>query len=181
MGRENKQMKRKVIIHWTGGTLIPNDTDREHYHYLVGYKDGKPFVEKGKYTVEDNDNCYDGKYAQHCGGGNTGAIGIAICGMHEFKGRNNIGNYPFTQAQYDKTCRLIAEVCRKYNILIRANNVMTHYEFGKKNPKTSSYGKIDITFLPFEPEMPPDKIGEDIRTIAQYWYLRLYGNNGYYK
>ena len=26
---------------------------------------------------------------------------------------------------------------------------MTHYEFGKANPNTSSAGKIDITWLPY--------------------------------
>ena len=166
-------MNRKVIIHWTGGTLVPNNLEKQHYHYLIGYKDDKPFIEKGNYTVEDNNNCSDGKYAAHCGGGNTGAVGIAICGMLNAT-RNNYGKYPFTEDQYNKMCRLVAEVCHKYGIPITEDRVMTHYEFGKKHPETSSAGKPDISYLPFKPEMPDDYIGNDIRMLAECWYKWLF-------
>lgn len=167
-------MQRKIIIHWTGGTLVPNDTEREHYHYLIGFKDNKPFLEKGNYAVEDNDNCYDGRYAQHTGGGNTGAIGIAISGMLGFKGKHEIGKYPFNEAQYGKMCRLVAEVAYKYNIPITKDRVMTHFEFGKSHPNTSSAGKPDISFLPFNPHIKAENIGNDIRELARYWFIKLY-------
>ena len=167
-------INRKIIIHWTGGTLTPNNIEREHYHYLIGYKDGKPFIEKGLFSVEDNDNCYDGKYAQHTGGGNTGAIGIAICGMLGYKGKHEIGKYPFNEAQFDKMCRLVAEVSLKYRIPINKALVMTHYEFGLKHTETSSAGKPDISFLPFNPTMKAEKIGNYIRETAECWFTKLF-------
>ena len=39
--------------------------------------------------------------------------------------------------------------------------IMTHYEFGQKNPKTSSFGKIDIVSL---------RIGYLKYTLYQYFY-----------
>lgn len=75
-------MTKRIILHWTAGTNYPNTTDLQHYHFLID-KDGK--VYNGVYTPEDNLNCYDGKYAQHTGGGNTGSIGIAVCGMAGYK------------------------------------------------------------------------------------------------
>ncbi len=61
----------KIIIHWTAGTYQPNTTDLEHYHFLI---DGEGKKHNGKYKPEDNENCNDGKYAAHTGGGNTGAL-----------------------------------------------------------------------------------------------------------
>ena len=72
---------KRIILHWTAGAYQPNSTDYEHYHYLVT---GDGLVVKGKYKPEDNKNCNDGKYAAHTGGGNTGSIGIAMCGMMNY-------------------------------------------------------------------------------------------------
>ena len=141
---------KKVVIHWTAGANQPNNTDYEHYHYLVN-KDG--IVIAGKYTPEDNENCNDGKYAQHCGGGNTGAIGVSMCGMYGFKDKNNVGEYPLTKKQCEATFKLVAELCKKYNIAITNKTVLTHYEFGQSHPNTSSYGKIDIVYMPPYPEI----------------------------
>ena len=73
---------KRIIIHWTGGTYVPNEKEKEDYHFIV---DGLGTVHKGYYTPEDNLNCYDGKYAKHTGGGNTGSIGIAMACMFEYK------------------------------------------------------------------------------------------------
>ena len=104
---------KKVVIHWTAGANQPNNTDYEHYHFLVN-KDG--IVVAGKYTPEDNEDCTDGEYAQHCGGGNTGAIGVSMCGMYGFKDKNNVGKYPLTKKQCEATFKLVAELCKKYNM-----------------------------------------------------------------
>jgi N-acetyl-anhydromuramyl-L-alanine amidase AmpD len=155
---------KKIIIHWTAGTNYPCSTDLEHYHYLID-KDGKLY--NGKYKPEDNENCSDGVYAQHCGGGNTGAIGVSLCGMYVPAGSAvQKTKYPLTKTQCERAFNLIAELCKKYNIKITPETVMTHYEFGKKNPKTSSWGKIDISFIPFEPSLAPDMIGDYFRHNA---------------
>jgi len=155
----------KIIIHWTGGAWFPNATDKEHYHFLID-KNGK--VINGKFKVEDNENCNDGKYAAHCGGGNTGAIGVSMCGMFGFKSSKAVGPYPLTKTQCEACFKLVAQLCKKH--LINLNNVLTHYEFGQAHPKTSSNGKIDIIFLPPYPEIDKNKIGDFIRNKVK-WYI----------
>ncbi len=162
---------KKIIIHWTAGTNQPCNTDYVHYHFLVN-KDG--VVIAGKYSPEDNENCNDGKYAQHCGGGNTGAIGVSMCGMYVPK---NVcikeTKYPLTKIQCEAMFKLVAELCKKYNIPITNKTVLTHYEFGQANPKTSSFGKIDIIYLPVYPDVEKNKMGDFIRNKIRWYYQKL--------
>lgn len=157
---------KRIIIHWTAGASFPNNVDKNHYHYLI---DGSGNIHRGVYTPEDNENCTDGRYAQHTGGGNTGSIGIALCGMYGFKSSKNIGKYPITRIQCERMFRLVAELSQKYKITISPDTVMTHYEFGLKNPKTTSFGKIDIVYLPPFPNVSKVNIGDFIRNKI-LWY-----------
>ena len=127
-----------IVIHWTAGTYTPNATDKEHYHFLI---DGNGKVIEGKYKPSDNLNCKDGKYAAHTGGGNTGRIGIALCGMYS-------NEYPIKRLQLEALCKKCAELSKVYGIPITNNTILTHSEFGHKNPHTTSFGKIDIDKLP---------------------------------
>lgn len=158
---------KRIIIHWTAGTNYPNQTDKNHYHFLID-KDGR--VTNGKYKPEDNEDCYDGGYAPHTGGGNTGSIGIALCGMQGFLNSKNTGHYPLTKVQIERCFKLIAELSKKYSIPINPMNIMTHYEFGLFYPETTSRGKIDIIYLSTDPELPKEKIGDLFRSKAK-WYL----------
>ena len=158
---------KRIIVHWTGGTYFPNNTDLEHYHFLID-KNGK--VYNGKYNPEDNENCNDGKYAQHTGGGNTGSIGVALCGMYGFKDKNNVGNYPLTEKQCLVLFKLLYDLSEKYDIKVSPNTLMTHYEFGLKNPQTSSRGKIDIIFLPPFPDIQQNETGNFIRNSVIKFY-----------
>lgn len=157
-----------IIIHWTAGAWFPNQTDKEHYHFLID-KNGK--VINGKFKVEDNENCNDGRYAAHCGGGNTGAIGVAMCGMFNFKNSKSIGSYPLTKPQCEACFKLVAQLCKKYSINI--DNVLTHYEFGLAHPTTSSKGKIDIIFLPPYPEIKQNQIGDFIRNKVKWYFKKV--------
>lgn len=150
----------KITFHWTGGKYTPNDTDLSHYHFLI---DGDGKVVKGKYKPEDNLNCKDGVYAPHTGGGNTGNIGIAICGMW------NNRDYPVRRVQIEAACKLAAQLCVKYGIRITSNNVLTHAEFGNANPSTTSYGKIDINNLPCVAIYGVNNVGNWIRNKVN-WY-----------
>lgn len=158
---------KRIIIHWTAGAYKPNATDLEHYHYLVD-SDGN--IHTGKHKVEDNENCNNGNYAAHTGGGNTGSIGISLCGMAGFSSRQNVGKYPLTKIQCERCFKLIAELSKKYNIAITPQNIMTHYEFGLKHRNTTSCGKIDIIYLPPYPDVEQAKVGDFIRNKAR-WYL----------
>ena len=161
---------KRIIIHWTAGTNQPNNIDYQHYHYLVN---GGGLVIAGMYKPEDNENCTDGKYAQHCGGGNTGSIGVAMCGMYGFMSANVIGAYPLKKVQCERCFKLIAELCKKYNIPITPETVLTHYEFGKAHPKTTSYGKIDIIHLPAYPEITQNAMGDFIRNKIKWYFSKL--------
>ena len=93
-----------------------------------------------------------------------------MCGMLGFKNRNNIGNYPLTKKQVESCFSYIAKLCKKYKIQVTPNTVFTHYEFGKRNPNTTSKGKIDIIYLPPYPNVPANQIGDFIRQKVK-WYM----------
>ena len=161
----------RIILHWTAGTNQPCSTDYEHYHYLIN-KDG--VIIKGKFAPEDNLNCNDGKYAQHCGGGNTGSIGISMCGMYVPKNTDiKDTKFPLTKIQCEAAFKLIVELCKKYNIKITPQTVLTHYEFGQAHPKTSSYGKIDIIYLHAYPDITKNEMGNFIRSKVRWYFGKL--------
>ena len=157
---------KKIIIHWSAGGYYPCAHDKNCYHFLVD-KDGK--IHEGTFRPEANINCVKGKYAMHTGGGNTGAIGVSMCGMYGFKNKNSVGLYPITPKQFEACMKLCANLCTKYGISITQDTVMTHYEFGIKHPNTTSAGKIDIIYLPPYPWVDQRDIGSFIRSKIK-WY-----------
>jgi len=159
---------KRIIIHWTAGGYYPNASEINCYHFLID-KDGK--IIKGKFKPENNRHCVLGTYAAHTGGGNTNSIGVAICAMHKFKNKNNIGQYPITPIQFESTMHFCAKLAQKYSIPITSETVLTHYEFGQKHPNTSSAGKIDITFIPSYPWVDKSDCGAFIRSKIK-WYLK---------
>lgn len=161
---------KRIIIHWTGGAHSPNSHEKECYHYLI---DSQGRVHNGKFKPEDNLNCNDGRYAAHTGGGNTGSIGVSLCGMLGFVSGARVGKYPLTRVQVEACFKLCAELCKRYGLKITPQTVMTHYEFGRKNPSTSSAGKIDIVFLPPFPDVSADEVGDFIRAKVRWYYARL--------
>ncbi len=163
-------MVKRIIIHWSAGRYYPSEFEKNYYHYLV---DANGKVYSGFYKPEDNDNCYDGKYAAHTGGGNTGSIGVCMCGMYGFKSSANAGDYPITKVQFEACMKFCAELCAKYNIQPSPNTVLTHYEFGKANPKTTSAGKIDIIWLPPYPWVAQNEVGSFIRSKVRWYKERL--------
>lgn len=164
---------KRIIIHWTAGRLQPNSTDYQHYHFLIN---GDGVVLNGKFPVGANEVCRsdtknNALYAAHCGGGNTGSIGVALCGMYTPK-NCSYKNSPelLTKKQVERCFKLIAELSKMYKIPITPDTVMTHYEFGLKHPKTSSAGKIDICWLAPYPDVKSSEVGNLFRNKAK-WYL----------
>lgn len=150
---------KMITFHYTAGVYEPNSVDLNAYHFLI---DGEGHVHKGTHKPEDNINCKDGVYARHCGGGNTGNIGIAVCGCYS-------NAYPIKRIQIEAACKLAAELCNKYGIRITDRSVLTHAEFGAYHPNTSSYGKIDIQSLPCVAVYGRDNVGKWIRNKVN-WY-----------
>lgn len=161
---------KKIIIHWSAGGYYPNGHDRLCYHFLVD-KNGK--VYNGIFAPENNEICKAGHYAAHTGGGNTGAIGVSMCGMAGFKNKNFVGNYPITNVQFEATMRLCAELAKKYNIKIDPTFIFTHYEFGKLHPNSTSAGKIDITFIPPYPWVSELDVGSFIRSKIRWYFNHI--------
>ena len=160
-------MVKRIILHWSAGRYYPTEFEKRHYHYLI---DAEGNIVNGKYKPEDNDDCTDGCYAPHTGGGNTGSVGVCLCGMSGFVSNSVCGYYPITRKQFEVCMKFVAELCKKYKIPISEKTVLTHYEFGRANPKTSSAGKIDIIFLPPYPWVKKNEVGSFIRSKVR-WYL----------
>jgi len=155
----------KICLHWTAGANSPCQLDLNSYHYCVD-KFGR--IYPGTHKPEDNLNCYDGNYAAHCGGGNTGCIGLSACGMAGFSLSKKQTKYPITQKQIDDAlCTIAAYLSVKYGIPINKNTVFTHYEFDHKKIKPE--GKIDIAYLPYQPTISVDKVGDYLRGKVA-WY-----------
>jgi N-acetyl-anhydromuramyl-L-alanine amidase AmpD len=163
-------MVKRIILHWSAGRYYPGDFEKQYYHYLVDV-DGK--IHKGNFKPEDNDNCSDGKYAPHTGGGNTGSIGVCLCGMYGFKSKTSVGNFPIGKTQFEACMKFCAELCEQYKIAVSSNTVLTHYEFGVSHPQTTSYGKIDITYLPPYSWVEKNDVGSFIRTKVRWYKERL--------
>ncbi len=157
---------KRIILHWTAGGHFPTFFEKQFYHFLV---DAKGCVHSGIYPPEANLDVKSGRYAAHTGGGNTGSIGVALCAMAGFESKSNIGKYPITPVQLEAAFALCARLCRQYDLPILPSTVLTHYEFGCANPKTSSAGKIDICFLPPYPNVAPQNVGGFIRSKIR-WY-----------
>lgn len=156
----------KICIHWTAGGGNPNEMDKAHYHFLVA---SNGIISQGYLPVSANlrdcSNLGNGQYVAHCGGGNSYAIGFALCGMTK-KVKDSQGIHwqnPINKIQYDKAIDKLASLVKQYNIPISPDRIYTHYEFGRKHPKTSSAGKIDITELPFDKSIKPNSVGDKIR------------------
>lgn len=161
----------KITFHWDAGHVIPTpeaiNDERMFYHFLIN---GVGKIFPGKFTPEDNINTGDNKYAAHCGGGNTGNIGIAFCGMYNFVSAKSPGKDLLTKVQCEAGFKLAAQKCEKYGIKVLPSTVFTHYEFGQAHPNTTSYGKVDITYLPPFPLVKAHDVGDFIREKVQ-WYL----------
>ncbi len=160
-------MVKRIVFHWSAGRHYPTEFEKKYYHYLI---DAEGNVYNGVFVPEDNNVCISGKYAAHTGGGNTGSIGICYCGMYGYKSPKNCGNYPISSVQFEAGLALCAKLCKKYNLKVSENTVFTHYEFGQRNPKTSSFGKIDITYIPSYPWVGKNEVGSFIRSKVR-WYI----------
>ena len=161
---------RRIILHWTCGRRTANDTDIEHYHFLVEQPDGRePRVIRGEHTIDDNVSTADDDYAAHTRGCNTGSIGLALCGMLNCeKNPFKPGPHPFTHDQWHLMCRAAAQLATAYNIPITPTTVLAHGEVQEKLGIKQA-GKWDPMRLPWMPQVKPADVMQLTReTIARY-------------
>lgn len=69
---------KRIVLHWSAGTHTVSETDRKHYHYIVG---GDAKAVAGIHPPESNIKPMKGKYAAHTLSLNTGSIGVALAAM----------------------------------------------------------------------------------------------------
>lgn len=156
---------RKICLHWTAGSTKPNHIDLKHYHFI---RDGSGKLHLGRFKPEDNiPPLKPGEYAAHCGGGNSDTVGYALCG-----GPKNYKFGEITRLSWEAACLHIAELCVKYKIPIDSDHIYTHHLFGKRNPRTSSAGKIDIIELPWDSKSRNKVDSILISTVK--WYHKNY-------
>jgi hypothetical protein len=156
-------MLKRVCLHYTAGGLNPNSVDMAHYHFLA---DGKGVIHSGKHRPEANiPPLRQGRYAAHCGEGNSHTIGIALCG-----GPPEWKHGEIRRVSWEAAALKTAELCKLYNIPVTEDTVYTHHEFGLKNPRTSSRGKIDINKLPWDKKAIP---GNVFRSAVKWYLARL--------
>ena len=158
---------KRIVLHHTAGTYKPNAIDKAHYHFLI---DQYGVVHKGDYEPEDNLDCTDGHYAPHTGGGNTGAIGIALCGNYGFTLTAKQSLYPLTREQFEAMWKLSAELCLEYNL--KPTDCITHAYFGLTHPETTSAGKIDIIHIPYNNLYGIEKVNKLCQEKINWYYLK---------
>lgn len=135
---------KRIVLHWTGGGPNPNAQDRQAYHAIVS-QDCQRHM--GDLAPEANLNISDGIYARHAGGFNTGAIGIALCGMAGARERPfSPGIHPINMAQFEEACKWSAEMCVIYKIPVTINTVLIHSEVLPRF-RAGIY-KWDVNWLP---------------------------------
>lgn len=163
----SKSKFKNIVLHWAGSAYTITPQIKNSYHYII---DQFGRITKGTYTPEDNLDCNDGKYAPHTGGGNTGRIGISLLGMAGYK-KGQPSLYPISRVQLEAMYSLTARLCKQYNL--RPQDVITHAEFGLKNPSSSSAGKIDICYIPYNNLYGIEKVAEFLRSKINWYYEKL--------
>jgi len=161
----NARMQR-IVAHWTAGGPRASEVDCEHYHLIIE-ADGN--LVRGDHEIDDNAAPIDlHDYASHTLNGNTGAIGVALCGMMDAQERPfRPGPYPINEIQWAVLGRVLAQLCRRYRIAPDRQSVLTHAEV-QPTLGIVQRGKWDIARLPWRSDISgPIVIGDDLRALVR--------------
>lgn len=138
----------RIIVHWTAGQHRASDTDRSHYHILI---EGGGGLVRGDCPISANGIGGTGKRASHTLNCNTGSIGVSLCCMAGAKEQPfDPGKAPMTAAQWERLVRVVADLCRRYEIPVTPQTVLSHAEV-QANLGIRQRGKWDVSRLAFDP------------------------------
>lgn len=158
-----KAQMRRIICHWTAGTHQASALDRKHYHILIE-SDGN--LVRGVHSIADNVSTADHQYAAHTRRLNTGSIGISVCGMAGARERPfDAGRFPMTETQWHRMAQVAADLCETYAISVTPQTVLGHGEV-QGILGVTQLGKWDPMVLPWEPALPPTRVGERFRNLV---------------
>jgi len=137
-------MFKRIIIHWSAGTYEVGKLERLHYHLIIaGNGDIVVGVPLGR-----NERPLQPGYALHTLHCNTESIGVAIaCCAGAREKPLDFGKYPPTKEQLSSLVHAIYRLCKRYNIPIDEQHVLTHGEV-QKNLGIKQRGKWDLNYLP---------------------------------
>lgn len=166
---------KRIILHWTGGGPKANSVDLAHYHLVVN-QDGT--VVKGVHPIAQNMKKLSVKdtYASHTGGFNSFSIGLSYAGMKDSHLGKDETKYPLTEKQVRVGLKLAAALCKEYQLdPSNPAHLFTHTEAwtlhkikGQMNDQ-----KIDITILPFLPNLKSSECGPWLRKTAKEYYDKM--------
>lgn len=169
----------RVIVHWTAGTYLVTDTDRQHYHAILqdqeqlgAGKDVLPF--RGVYSIRDNESTTDGRYAAHCRGLNTCSFGLAVACMDGAVQGGPYGHHPLTGLLFERAAQAAAEVLTTYSLPVTERTCLMHSEVERVYGKQQA-GKWDIDVLPWEPQMPAAEVHSLFRRKVAWYAARHSG------
>ena len=154
----------RIICHWTAGAHTANATDLNYYHILI---EGDGELCRGVYSIKDNVNTGDGRYAAHTKNCNTGSIGISLCGMAEAtESPFSAGKYPINEKQWQTLARAIVDLCERYAIPVTRSTVLSHAEV-QPTLGIAQSGKWDIARLPWDASVQgPIPVGDRMRAMV---------------
>lgn len=156
----------RIIIHWTGGAYSVSGLDKEHYHFIV---DGKCELHQGYNSIAQNMAGASGPYAAHTYGLNTNSIGLSVaCMGGPGVSRNNAGLYPLTKQQWQTAAKAVAELCVRYKLKPVENQVLMHGDVHRVYG-IDQWGKWDINFLPWNPQMSHEEVGHEFRRLVKVY------------
>lgn len=137
----------RIVCHWTAGAWKASSHDVNYYHILIE-DDGK--LVRGAYSIKDNVNTGDGRYAPHTKNCNTGSIGVSVCCMaNAVENPFDAGKYPMTETQWKTLATVVADLCHNYSIPVTERTVLSHAEV-QGTLGISQSGKWDYTRLAFD-------------------------------
>lgn len=162
----------KITLHWTAGTHKVSPLDLRHYHFIY---DGEGNEHKGVYDIDNNIPPYTKGYAAHCSKANAYNIGLSMACMAGFNAFKKNSPYMMTRTQFEAMCSKAAELHLNPKYKVPIQNIKTHFERGiddkSAGKQTDNIGKIDIVYLPFEPNLAALEVGTYIRSKI-LWYAK---------
>lgn len=158
---------QRVILHWTAGSHVASSFDRQHYHILV---EGSGRVVRGTPSIAANGvgaPASAGQRASHTLNCNTGSIGVSMCAMRDAVERPfNPGPSPMTRVQWEAAARVVAILCRRYNVPVGRQTVLSHAEV-QGNLGITQRQKWDVSRLAFDASIVgAAACGDEFRHLA---------------
>jgi hypothetical protein len=152
---------QRIHIHWTAGGHNANATDKAHYHILI---EGDGELVRADKSIKANERGSRMRRASHTLNANTGAIGVSMCSMAGARERPfNAGRWPMTKAQWDIMVKVVADLAKRYRILVTPKTILTHAEV-QPNLGIRQRNKWDITRLAFDASVRGFKaVGDKMR------------------